>query len=162
MVLFQEAIFRRIDLQNRIVHSLGIVACFISAIVQGRSFGVENCLKYIDVLQKECSDVAQSGVRSVLRLVKIHPIPFKTRTCGRLLMRPTRLTLISPTGSHALKFGLAVGTASFFEEGSRLFKSIPTCSRTRKPNEDIHSPFELGPPKDCVYDGETEKKNDNI
>lgn len=89
MVLFQEAIFPGIDLQNGIVHSIGIVACFISAIVQGRSFGVENCLKYIDALQKECSDVAQSGVRPVLRLVKTHPIPFKTRTCGKLLTRPT-------------------------------------------------------------------------
>jgi hypothetical protein len=31
-----------------------------------------------------------------------------------------------------------------------------------KPKEDIHLPFEMGPPKDCVYDGETEKNSDNI
>jgi hypothetical protein len=31
-----------------------------------------------------------------------------------------------------------------------------------KLQEDIHLPVWVGPPKDCVYDGETEKKSDSI
>jgi len=34
--------------------------------------------------------------------------------------------------------------------------------KPEKPKEDIHSPFETGPPKDCIYDGDTEKNSDNI
>ena len=39
MVLFQEAIFQGIDLENRIVHRIGMVACSISEIVQGWVLG---------------------------------------------------------------------------------------------------------------------------
>jgi hypothetical protein len=45
MVLFQEALFPGIDLENRVVHRIGMVACFISEMVHGQYFGAENSLK---------------------------------------------------------------------------------------------------------------------
>lgn len=41
-----------IDPENRVVHRIGIVACFISAIVQGRCFGAESCQSNWNVPQK--------------------------------------------------------------------------------------------------------------
>jgi hypothetical protein len=44
MVLLQEAIFPGIDLENGIVHRIGIVACFISQMGMMLSFETESCL----------------------------------------------------------------------------------------------------------------------
>lgn len=45
MVLFQEALFPRVDLENWLVHRIGMVACFISEMVYGKYFGAEISLK---------------------------------------------------------------------------------------------------------------------
>jgi len=53
MVLLQEAIFPGVDLENRVVHRIGIVACFISQMGMRRSFETEYCLKYKEAISRK-------------------------------------------------------------------------------------------------------------
>ena len=78
---------------------------------------------------------------------------------GKFPTPPTLMLQPDPTPRNSC---LAVEFALFFGEGSKTFRPIFTRSRTGKPKEDIHSPVGLGPPKDCIYDGGTEKNSDNI
>ena len=152
MVSFQEAIFPGIDLENRVVHRIGIVACFISQMGMGRYFGEENQLSNLNVPKKQPSEKGINDVRFILRLSRMQPMPFKNRIsrCGQdySISIPTPPTLVSPTSFHAMKFASCRGSCIVLGKGSKIFKPILTRSRTGKPQEDIHKPV---PCSECIY-----------
>ena len=147
--------FYRNGSENSRVHRIGMVACFISEIVQARYFGGKIIYKTWILPNNNLFMKNNQSFKPVRRLSKMLPICFgKGKCCSRLrcpVKFPTPPTHASRSGSHATMIAFCRGNCYFSSETLKLYL---TSSWIGKPIADRYCSFEAGPPRKCIYDGE--------